>query len=127
MKRLPIMLSATALMLALLGSTSVGHAAALNEPVPSEEYVPFVTDFPEPAAGTATPEPFVPFVTDFPKPAGAPVPPAAPTTPSPTPKASASGIDWGDAGIGSGVGAALAALLAGSALVLTRRARPARS
>ena len=119
MKRLPIVLSATA---ALLGSSPVGHAvvsevppfvekagyadlagsaAALDEPAPSEEYVPFVTDFP--------------------KPAGAPVRAADPAA------ASAGGIDWVDVGIGSGIGAALAALLAGSGLVLTRRVGPARS
>jgi hypothetical protein len=113
-QRLPIVLSATALAVAMFGSTPIGHAVG----------------FPKPVASTATAEPFVPFVTDFPKPAAAPVPAAdptvAPTTPSPAPKASTSGIDWGDVGIGSGVGAALAALLAGSGLALTRRARPAR-
>ena len=110
MKRLPIVVSATALMVALLGSTPVGHAA-LDAPVPSREYVPFVTDFPKPAAPTVP----------------APDPTAAPATPSPAPQARTSGIDWGDVGLGSAVGAALAALLAGSALVLTRRTRPARS
>jgi hypothetical protein len=119
MKRLPIVLSATALMVALFGSSAVAATGT--------KYVPFVTDFPKPAAA----EPFVPFVTDFWKPAAAPVPvadpTAAPTTPSSAPKASTSRIDWGDVGIGSGVGVALAALLAGSGFVLARRARPARS
>lgn len=68
-----------------------------------------------PAAGAAT-EPFVPFVTDFPRPAAAPAP-----------DRSASGIDWADAGIGGGVGAAVAALLAAAALALVHRGRPARS
>lgn len=96
-QRLAIVLSATALAVAALGSTPIGHAVA----------------FAKPAAGTA--EPFVPFVTDFPKPAA-----------TPAPKASTSGIDWVDVGIGSGIGAALAALVAGSGLMLTRRASPAR-
>jgi predicted flap endonuclease-1-like 5' DNA nuclease len=115
MKRLPIVLSATALVVGLLGSTAVAATGT--------QYVPFVTDFPKPAAE----EPFVSFVTDFRKPAAAPAPTAAPTTPSPAPKASTSRIDWGDVGIGSGIGAALAALLAGSGLALARRTRPVRS
>jgi hypothetical protein len=98
-QRLPIVLSATALAVAALGSTPIGHAVGS----------------PNPVASTAAEGPFVPFVTDFPKPAA-----------TPPPKASTSGIDWGEVGIGGGVGAALAALLAGSGLVLTRRARPAR-
>lgn len=114
MKRLPIVLSATALVVGLLGSTAVAATGT--------QYVPFVTDFPKPAAE----EPFVPFVTDFRKPE-APSPAAAPTTPSPAPKASMSRIDWGDVGIGSGIGVALAALLAGSGLALARRTRPVRS
>jgi len=68
-----------------------------------------------PAEKQVQTEEFVPFVTDFPKPKAAPVPAAG-----------TSGIDWDDIGIGSGIAAALAALLAGSGLVLTRRARPAR-
>ncbi len=69
MKRLSIV-SGTALMVAILGSTPVGHA----EPAPSQKFVPFVTDFPKPEASTATDEPFVPFVTDFPKPGAVSVP-----------------------------------------------------
>jgi hypothetical protein len=55
-------------LLALVGSL---FAAALGlapkdsnaaHPAVTDEFVPFVTDFPKPAA------PFVPFVTDFPKP-----------------------------------------------------------
>jgi hypothetical protein len=63
-----------------------GAPAALEraDAVGTEEYVPFVTDFPRPVSGSASPEPFVPFVTDFPKPAAAPVPAGAST----------SGIDW---------------------------------
>ena len=106
MKRLAIVLSA-ALMIVVLASTQVALA--------SGEYVPFVTDFPKPAASTEAAEPFVPFVTDFPKSAA---------TPAVT--ASIGGIDWGDVGTGSAAGAALAALLASVGLVLTRRARPAR-
>ncbi|MGH3031296.1 MAG: hypothetical protein ACRDNE_11155 [Gaiellaceae bacterium] len=108
-QRLSIVLSATALAVAVFGSTPVGHAAGSA------------------VSPLATHEEYVPFVTDFPKPATAADPTVAPTTPSPAPKASTSGIDWGDVAIGSGVGAALAALLAGSGIVLTRRARPARS
>jgi len=100
-QRLPIVLSATALAIAALGSTPIGRAAGPPKPVAS-----------------SAAEGFIPFVTDFPKPVADPVPAA-------DPKASTSGIDWGDVGIGGG-GAALAALLAGSGLVYARRARPAR-
>jgi hypothetical protein len=41
-QRLSIVLSATALAVAVFGSAPVAHAA-------HEEYVPFVTDFPKPA------------------------------------------------------------------------------
>lgn len=60
-------------------------------------------------------------LTDFPKPAAAPVSAADPIVPP----ATLSRTDWGDVAIGGGIGAALAALLAYSGLVLTRRARPA--
>lgn len=75
---------------------------------PAEGYVPFVTDFPR------AEEPYVPFVTDFPRPA----------TPSDAPGPAADGIDWAAVGLEGGVGAALAALLASSALVLARRRQP---
>lgn len=87
MKHRLTVLFAAALVAALPGSSAVAHAAA-----PSAEYVPFVTDFPTPAA------------------AGAPA---------------ASGSDWSGLGIGSAAGVGLVALLAGSGLVLARRARPA--
>jgi hypothetical protein len=111
--RLTIVLSATAIAVAGLGSLPIGHAA----------------DVPEPAARAA--EPFVPFVTDFPRPAAEPVAGAgrsgAPAAPAPAAAAGPSGIDWVAVGIGAGAGAALAALVAGSGLALTRRARLARS
>lgn len=93
-RQLAIVLTAVMLAAAMLVP---GAQAGLptERPVQTEEYVPFVTDFPKPAA-------------------------------APVPAASSSGIDWGDVGIGSGIAAVLAALLAGSGLVLTRRARPAR-
>ena len=107
-QRLPIVLSATALAVAGPGSMPVGAAVdpAASRPATQAEYIPFVTDFPKPAA---------------------PDPRVAPTRPSPAAKASTSGIDWVDGGIGSGVGAALAALLAVSGIVLTGRAASARS
>lgn len=115
MKHLPTILSATVVAAVMLVA---GAPAAVGEEVArSEEYVPFVTDFPRPAATKPPAEPFVPFVTDFPKPTNRPV----------TPRESAGGTDWALLGIGGGVGAALAALLVGSWLVRTHGARPARS
>jgi hypothetical protein len=72
----------------------------------ADEYVPFVTDFPRAS------EPYVPFVSDFPRPA---------PTPSAAPRPDASGIDWAGLTVEGGVGASIAALLAGAALVLARR------
>jgi hypothetical protein len=86
--------------------------------VSSEEYVPFVTDFARPAAQAPTKTAYVPFVTDFPD---------VSMTASPAAEAGGSGIGWDEAAIGVGVGGALAALLAGSGVVLMRRARPVRS
>jgi hypothetical protein len=115
MKHLPTILSATLVAAVMLVA---GAPAAVGEDVArSEEYVPFVTDFPRPATSKPAAEPFVPFVTDFPK----------PTNRSVTPRESTGGIDWAVVGIGGGVGAALAALLFGSWLVRTHGARPARS
>jgi len=108
-----------------------GQAAQQREPVSGDAFIPFVTDFPKGVVSETNAEPFIPFVTDFPKPARAPVQAADPTvasaTGSPASYASASEIDWGHVGIGSGVGAGLAVMLAGSWLVLVRRTKPARS
>ena len=71
-------------------------------------------------AGAAT-EPYVPFVTDFPKPAASPIP-AGPTIAS---DAGKSGIDWAAVAVGGIGGATIAALLLASAFVFARRARPA--
>jgi hypothetical protein len=104
--------------LALAMLVPAAHAGVpRSQPLQSEDYVAFVTDFPKPVASDATEERFTPFVTDFPNRAAADAPL------NPTATASTSGIDWGDVAIGSGVvGAALAALLAASSLVLVRRA-----
>lgn len=92
-QRLAIALAATALAaVALVPGAQAGPPT--GKQVQSEEYVPFVTDFPKPKS-------------------------------APVPAAGTGGSDWGEIGIASGIGAALAALLAGSGLVLTRRARPA--
>jgi hypothetical protein len=105
---------AIALSAAVMLAPSAPAGLLTEEPVQSEEYVPFVTDFPKPVA-KPTPEPFVPFVTDFPKPAA-----------SPAANRSSSGIGRGDIGVAGGIAALLAALLAGSRMALTRRAKPAR-
>jgi hypothetical protein len=55
-----IALVATLAAVAAAGLAPTGSQAA--DPAVTDEFIPFVTDFPKPAA------PFVPFVTDFPKP-----------------------------------------------------------
>ena len=67
------------------------------------------------APATAATEDFIPFVTDFPT--------VAPPT-QPAAQTGTSGIEWAEVAVGGGAGAALAALLGGG-LVLTRRVRPA--
>lgn len=115
----------TALALAAAAAVMLvpgGQAAPREQSVSTEEYVPFVTDFPKPAEQ----EPYVPFVTDFPGPATSSGPagmPVAPDTRSPAP--SASELDWGSVGFAGGAGAALAALLTAAWVVLRRRERPA--
>jgi hypothetical protein len=83
-------------------------------------YEPFVTDFP---AGEAHDE-YIPFVTDFgiaPRPPGATVVIESPPASTPRPAPAAGGVDWADAGVGAGLGAALTALGAAGALLLRRR------
>ena len=79
-RRLSILLSTAALLMAALGSTPVAHAgAAGGQPVsPHEEYVPFVTDFPRSDARAV--------------------------------EAEASAIDWGEVGMAGGIAATLAPL-----------------
>ena len=103
---------ATTLALATAAAVSLipgGQAAPKEQPAPSGEYVPFVTDFPKRAAAPVRED-------------DAPVTPA---TRSPAPDASGAEINWGSVGIAGGAGAALALLLASSRVVLRRRERPA--
>ena len=120
MKRLPLALTITAVVVALLGSTLVGHAAAStrHEPAAGERYVPFVTDFPKPESSG---ERYVPFVTDFPR-----VAPSSPAKPGVAPATGGSAVEWREVGIVGGFAAALAVLLAGSWLGVTRHAQTAR-
>ena len=121
MKRLPLALSVTAVVVALFGTTLVGHAAASTryEPATGETYVPFVTDFPKPEPSG---ERYVPFVTDFPQVAS----PVSPARPAVAPADGNSAVEWREVGIVGGFAAALAALHAGSWLGLTRHAQTAR-
>jgi hypothetical protein len=91
---------------AALFGAAAGSAANDSQAAPAEGYVPFVTDFPKPS------EQYVPFVSDFPRPA------------TPAPAVEPSGIDW--PAVDGGVGAALAALLAGMGLALLARRRQTR-
>jgi hypothetical protein len=107
------------LFAAVLGLGSNGAQAA--SPATPGDYVPFVTDFPEPVT-TA----FVPFVTDFPQPAASPDQAADPTVAPAAPGTGPNWFDWADLSVEGSAGAALAALLAGAGLVVARRAWPAR-
>jgi hypothetical protein len=92
-----------ALAAALLAAVGGVPAAA----APTEEYVPFVTDFP------TQEQEYVPFVTDFPRPAA----------PAPEAHGSPIGIDW--SGVpAEAVAATVASALAAAALLVARR-RPA--
>jgi hypothetical protein len=111
----------TGMIAATIAFAPAGALAADSQPPKAgTEYVSPAGSFPKPVPRSATSGQYVPFVTDFPKPAAKP-----PGMPSPAaPQAGASGIDWRDVGLGGGIGAALVALLAGSALVFARRDRP---
>jgi hypothetical protein len=90
-------------------------ALAVSAPAAAQEYVPFVTDFPQ--GRTAE---FVPFVTDFgreQRPSGTPV------VLNPRAPEAAPARDVGDLALGGVAGFAFAALLVGMAAGL-RRIRP---
>jgi hypothetical protein len=71
-----------------------------------------------PAAQAAPTTEFVPWVTDFGK-------TTAVASPAATVPAGSAGLDWTDVSVGVGIGGGAAALLAGSALAFSRRARMA--
>jgi hypothetical protein len=72
------------------------------------------------ATAQAASSEYIPFVTDFPQPAA-----PAPAVPVAAPPAGAEGIDWAALVAGGVGGATLAALLVGSAFLFARRVRPA--
>jgi hypothetical protein len=92
-----------------LGAVGSGAAA-------TQDYTPFVTDFPSPASTT-----FIPGVTDFglsPRPSGGSfvIGATAPAKP-----VGDSGLDWGDVSAGAGMGIAFTVAIAAGALVIARR------
>jgi MYXO-CTERM domain-containing protein len=89
--------------LAVLTATVVAAVGVAPAAAATDEYVPFVTDFPKPA------ERYVPFVSDFPE----------PVSPAPAPQPVADGIDWAVPAQATVV--ALAALLTLAALAAARR------
>ena len=108
-----MMILALVALSALVGAASAGAA-------PAQEYVPFVTDFPQ-AGGTGE---YVPFVTDFglePRRQGEPV--VIGPIRSPEPVASGS-RDWGTLALGWSFGFGFAVLLAAGVLGI-RRLSPA--
>ena len=102
-------------LVALSALAATGSAGA----APAQEYVPFVTDFPQ-AGGSE----YVPFVTDFgiePRSPGEPV--VIGPTRSPEPVAPGS-RDWGPIALAWSLGFGFAVLLGGGVFGL-RRLRPA--
>lgn len=116
-QRLAIILAATALAVTPLGSAPVAHGQA-------QPFVPGVTDVPTAetlrAKADRPVEPFVPGLTDAP--AWSPA-----TTPSEVATGGASGTDSRGIALAGALGAALAALLVGSAFLRTRRAAATRA
>jgi hypothetical protein len=104
-----------------LAATFAVAAVAAAFALPAEarggkSFTPFVTDFPRAQA----PPHFIPFVTDFGITARSPgrlVTIAAPPSAAP---AASSGLDWGDVGIGAGLGIGFVVLAAATSLVLLR-------
>ena len=109
--------SIKALVVALVAVAALGGAVGAGA-APAQEYVPFVTDFPQ-SSGTAE---FVPFVTDFgiaPRGQGEPVV-IGPPRPAPPVVASPS-HRWGDLAVGWAVGFGFALVLGGAVLGVRRR------
>jgi hypothetical protein len=107
-----IRLVAAAVVAAAVIGAAPGTAATTR-------FQPFVTDFPRAAA--QLPVQFIPFATDF------GISRRAPdggftvgATPAPI-SIGGDGLDWGDVGVGAGLGVGFASLLAAGALAVGRR------
>jgi hypothetical protein len=107
-----IRLLAASAILAALGATGSATAA-------TPAFTPFVTDFPR--ASSRPPAGFIPFVTDFglsPRASGGTFVVGSGAVPN---AARESRLDWGDVGLGAGLGAAVASLVAAAAVGVGRR------